>query len=202
MDHDAKIFFAGGTMPTRDRRRFSVDEYYRMAGIGLFTDAERTELVDGEIVRLTTPGSSRHAAAVIRVSSRLSVLLEKRAFVRAQLPVRIDPYNELLPDVACVKVRSDFYEFQHPVPADVAAIVEISETSLDYDRDVKLAIYAAACIPEVWILDLPGDRLLVFRGPVIGRYKTFLRLGPGDSVAMLAYPDVGTAVSDLLGVTK
>ena len=188
-------------MPTRDRRRFSVDEYYRMAGIGLFKEAERTELVDGEVVRLTAPGSSRHAAAVIRVSSRLGVLLEKRACVRAQLPVRVDSYNELLPDIACVKVRSDFYEFQHPGPADIVAIIEISETSLDYDRDVKLAIYAAAGIPEVWILDLPGNRLLVFRVPVAGRYKTFLRLGPADSVAMLVYPDVETAVSELLGVT-
>ena len=200
MDHCAKNpFCRGGMMPARDRRRFSVDEYYRMAGIGLFKDGEKTELVDGEIVRLT-PGS-RHADAVSRVCRGLSILLGTRAFVRAQLPVRLDLYNEPLPDIACVKVRSDFYEFRHPVPADIAVIVEIAETSLDYDRDVKLTIYAAARIPEVWILDLPGDRLLVFREPVTGRYKTFLRLGPGDSVAMLAYPDARTTVSDLLGVT-
>ena len=186
-------------MPAKDRKRFSVDEYCRIAGIGLFHDGERTELVDGEILPLTA--GPRHAAAVNHVGRRLSVMLETRALVRVQLPVRLDLYNEPLPDIACVKVRKDFYEFRHPVPADIAAIIEISETSLDYDRDVKLAIYAAARIPEVWILDLPGDRLLLFRGPVTGRYKTFLRLGPENSVAMLAYPDVLTTVSDLLGVT-
>jgi Uma2 family endonuclease len=177
-----------------------VDEYYRMAGMGLFRDGERTELVDGEIVNFRSP-SARHAAAVSRVSRSLAVMLETRALVRAELPVRLDLYNEPLPDIACVKVRSDFYEFRHPGAADISAIVEISETSLDYDRDVKLGIYAAVGIPEVWILDLPGTRLLVFRGPATGRYKTFLRLGSGDSVGMLAFPDMSFAVADLLGIT-
>jgi Uma2 family endonuclease len=179
------------------KRRFTVDEFYKMGAIGILDDGNRTELVDGEVVEMS-PMGPRHAAAVNRVSSRLGHLLDGKALVRVRMPVRLNAYNEPQPDIAFVKARRDFYDLRHPGPADVLAVLEISDTTLDYDRDVKLGVYAAVRIPECWVLDIAGSALLVFRGPSRGDYKTFLRFGPGECVAMLAFPDIEIAVSDLL----
>jgi len=183
------------------KKLFTVDEYDQMQALGLVSEGVRTELIKGEIIEMGLM-RSRHAAAINRVGLRMGSAVEEKALVRVQLPLRLNAYNEPQPDLTFVKVRRDFYESRHPGANDVFLVVEISDTSLDYDRDIKVGVYADARIPEFWVLDLPGSALLVFRGPARGDYKTFLRFQHGDTVSILAYPEIEIAVSDLLGATS
>ena len=180
------------------KKLFTVDDYYRMDTLGISSEGVRTELVKGEIIEMN-PMRARHAAAVNRVGDRMVSLLEDKTLLRAQLPLRLNACNEPQPGLALVKARRDFYEFRHPGPADVFLVIEISDTSLDYDRDVKVGVYAAARIPEFWVLNLVGSALLVFRSPSRGDYRTLLRYQRGEHLSMFAFPDIEIAMADLLG---
>ena len=183
------------------KKLFTVDEYYRMDEVGILAEDVRTELINGEIIEIS-PMGPRHAASVSRINHLLFPLFAGNAVLRIQLPLRLNDYNEPQPDLSFVKVRRDFYELRHPGPADVFSILEISDTSLRYDRDVKMGVYASSRIPEFWVLDLVGRALLVFREPSRGEYKTSLKFQPGDSVSMLAFSEIKIAVSDLLGAAS
>jgi len=183
------------------KKRFNVDEYYKMAGIGILRDGDRTELIDGEVIEMS-PMGVRHSSAVKRANAFLSRQLQGRAVLSVQLPVRLNAFNEPQPDLALLRPRKDFYELRHPGPADVLLILEISDTSLQYEYDMKLRTYAASRIPEFWVLDPVGAALLVFREPSRGGYKTSLRYQDGDIVSMLAFPEIEIALSALLGTTS
>lgn len=180
------------------RKRFTVDEYYKMAGIGILKDGERTELIDGEVIEMSPMGVP-HSSAVMRVTAFFTSALKDKVTVAVQLPVRLNAFNEPQPDIGLLRLRKDFYRSRHPGPGDVLLILEISDTSLRYDRDVKLGVYAASRIPEFWVLDLVENALLVFREPARGAYATSQKFQREDFVSMLAFPDIRIAVSDLLG---
>jgi|SRR6185295_10806843 len=179
------------------KKRFTVDEYYKMDEAGILTEQERTELIDGEIIVVGGMGS-RHAAVISRVTSLFVKRFNGMALPRFQLPFRIDDYNELQPDAALFKPNESFYATKHPEPADAMLVFEISDSSLKYDRDIKLKVYAAANVPEVWIVDLRGNSLLVFRDPSARTYKTSLSFGRDDSISCLAFPDIHLPVRELL----
>ena len=180
------------------KKLFTVDDYYKMADAGILTEQDRTELIEGEII-VISPMGPHHAAIVARVTDLLLPLFKGKAHLRPQLPLRLNDFNEPQPDIVLLKARQDFYSSKHPGPADVFLAMEISDSSLKYDRDVKLRIYAAARIPEVWIADLPGDSLLVYRDPSGKGYKSFLSFGRGDVLSCLKFTDVKLAVNDILG---
>ena len=184
--------------PQTTKKLFTVDEYYRMAEAGILREGQRTELINGEIIEMS-PMGSRHAAAVSRADDFLSPVFKGKALVRPQLPIRLDDFNEPEPDICLVKPRRDHYELRHPGPGDVLLILEVSDTSLEYDRDVKLRTYAAARILEVWIEDLKEQTLLVFRNPFGKAYKTSLNLRQGASVFLHAFPEIAFPVDELLG---
>ena len=180
------------------KKLFTVDEYYKMADAGILGEHDRTELIEGEIIEMSAMGA-RHAAVVTRVNDLFVPLFKGKALLRPQLPLRLNDFNEPQPDVVLLKPRRDCYSSKHPGPADVFLVLEISDSSLKYDRDVKLRIYAAARLPEVWIADLAGDSLLVYRNPSGKGYKTFLSCRRGDTLSCLTFPDVTLAVDELLG---
>src|SRR5262245_50137544 len=122
--------------PGTHKKLFTVDELYRMEEAGLF-QSERVELVKGEIFLM--PPGSRHQARVDRVNSLMTRLVGPRAIVRIQGPLFVDQYSLPQPDVTLIKPRADFYEHKHPQPDDVLLIIEIADSSLEYDREVKLA---------------------------------------------------------------
>ncbi len=151
------------------RHRITVDHLYRMAEAGLFDEKDRVELVNGEIIDVP-PMGSRHAGTLYRLASALSTALMTRAVVRQQLPLRLSEHSEPLPDVAVVKPRADDYTMSHPTGADVWLLVEVSESTLRYDRDIKTALYAAFDVPEVWVIDLPAKQVHIYRSPVNAKY--------------------------------
>src|SRR2546428_530212 len=151
------------------RRRFTFDEYYRMAKIGILGEDDRFDLIDGEIIDLS-PVGSRHAAAVDLGTILLARTFGDVAQVRVQNPLRLDRYSEPEPDLLLLRPRDDFYAARHPVPTDVLLLIEVADTSLAYERRVKLPLYAQHQIPEVSIEDLRPGVLGVYREPGPGCY--------------------------------
>lgn len=179
------------------RRRFTADEFHRMADVGVFGDDDRVELLAGELVEML-PIGSRHAACVRRLARMFTESLGGRAIVDVQNPVRLDEWSEPQPDLALLRPRDDFYAAAHPGPHDVFLLVEVAETSVASDRTHKLPLYAAAGVAAVWLIDLPGATLEVCTEPQDGAYSSARRVIAADHVAPGAFLDVSLAVADLL----
>lgn len=170
--------------------RFTIDEYYKMAEAGILAEDDRVELLDGEIVDMP-PISSEHAGAVnLTLAGLASCLPPRRYLVSVQNPVRLNLYNEPQPDLVVLRWREDGYTRGHPGAADVLLLVEVMQSSTDYDRRVKLPLYARFGIPEVWLLDLPGDRLEVHRDPGPEGYRRVATVARGERVRALLVPEL------------
>jgi len=180
------------------RHRFTVEAYYRMAECGILPHDLRVELLDGEIVEMT-PIGDRHAACVDWLNHALVTAVSGRAIVRVQNPVRLGPRSEPQPDVALLRYRPDFYRAGHPGPDDVLIVIEVGDSSVDFDREVKTPLYAAADIPEVWIVDLLAERVEVYRGPGPRSYADVARRARGERISPVTLPDLVLDVSAILG---
>ena len=178
------------------KKLFTVDDYHRMADIGIIHPEERVELIDGEIIRMS-PRGYRHTMCVERSIELLVRGLGDRAVVGPGSPVRLSNWTEPEPDVVVFKSR-EHYRRRRRGLEDVLLILEVSASSLRFDQNIKLPRYAAAGIPEVWIADLQNDILHVHREPSGQAYKTEFALRPGDSVSPLDFPDVTLKIDELL----
>lgn len=182
----------------KTKKLFTVDDLYRMDKAGIFKN-ERVELINGEIILMSD--GSEHAARVERARDLFNHCFLGRAALRSQNPICIDDYNFPRPDLCVAKHRQDYYKSQHPRVEDVFFLLEVSDSSADYeyDREVMLAVYAISGIREYWIEDISNEILLVFRDPDGDRYAACLTLGRSDTVSPLAFPDIHIKVEDLLG---
>lgn len=179
------------------KRLFSVDEFHQMAEAGVFGEDDRLELLDGEIVQMT-PIGSRHAACVKRLNQWFAQHVRTGVIVSVQHPVVLDEGTEFYPDIALLERRADFYSQSHPRPGDVLLVVEVADTTGDYDRGVKVPRCARAGIPEVWVVDLRARALDVYDRPTGGEYLGQRRVEPGESLTSPGVPDHQIAVSDVL----
>lgn len=180
------------------RRRFTVDEYHRMAEAGILHEDDRVELIGGEIVEMS-PIGWRHQGCVNRLAYQLITALRDRAVVQPQGPIRLSSDSEPQPDLVVLRPRADFYAEGGPGPEDVLWLIEISDTSLHYDRDVKVPLYGRYGIPEVWVVDLAGEQVFVYRDPRPGGgYRSAQVLGRGARLAPQAFPDLELAVDEIL----
>ena len=163
------------------RHRLTVSEYLRMGEVRILAPDARVELIEGEIFDMA-PIGSLHAGTV----TRLGRMLERAvgaALVYIQNPVALSNYSAPQPDLALLRPREDFYTASHPGPADVLLMIEVADTTLHYDREVKAPLYAAHGVPEYWIIDLEGKGVHVFREPLSGQYRqTFIAAGSGALV--------------------
>lgn len=180
------------------RKRFTVDDYYRMADVGILTPADRVELIEGEIVEMS-PIGDRHAMSVNRANMIFARGLGDRVVVSVQNAAHMDRYNEPQPDVVLIRPREGFYGSGHPNPEDVVLLIEVSETTLRFDRTVKLPVYARNGIQEVWIVDLKNDAIHVCREPKGQTYTSIAIRKREDSVSPQEFPDFTIKVNDLLG---
>ena len=182
----------------QQRRWFTVDDFYKMADSGILARGERVELIEGEIIEMS-PVGSRHAASVKRLIQFLSAALGDRAVLGAQDPVRLDDFSEPEPDVSVLRPRADFYAENHPGLEDIFLLVEVSDSSLSFDRDVKLPVYAAAGVPEVWVVNLVDSVLEVHTTPERGGYADVRHLHPGETVAAKEISGLELQVTSILG---
>src|SRR6516225_11690108 len=142
------------------RKRFTVDDYYRMAEVGILDPDDRVELIEGEIVQMS-PIGDRHGGCVNRANDAFTGLFRGKAVVTVQNPVRLNEFNEPQPGLTLCRWRDDFYSSGHPRPADILLALEVADTTLKKDLKLKLPIYARLGIIETWIEDLRADQILV-----------------------------------------
>jgi len=180
------------------RRRFTVAEYYAMADAGILTEDDRVELIEGEIIQMAAIGS-QHAACVNRINHLIVQQAGDHAVVHVQNPVRLSDLTEPQPDVTVLRPRADFYASGHPKPADVLLLIEVAHTTLGYDRGVKLPLYAASGVPELWIVDVDGAVVDVYAEPQGGRYRIRRSAGRGEILEPSLLPSVLVPVERILG---
>lgn len=178
------------------RHRFTLDQWHQMIEADVLRD-QHVELLDGEIYEMTPIGPP-HQSVVDRLNDLLGRAFGNRVIVRVQGPVPARPRSEPQPDIALLRRQADFYRKAHPEAQNVLLVIEVAETSLDYDH-AKLRIYATGGIREVWIVDLRGDRIEVYRDSRGDSYGDVRIAERGESLACLAFPDVSLAVDDILG---
>lgn len=179
-------------------KRFDVSEYYRMTEAGILGKDDRVELIGGVIVEMSAMGS-RHAACVRRLEAFLSKWFTQTAIVSTQCPIRLSDNSEPEPDVALLKPREDFYAGEHPGPGDVLLVIEVSDTSAEYDVEVKLPLYARAGIPETWLVDLTTETVSVHSRPASGGYRQTLRAKRGEALKSEAISGLEISARDVLG---
>ena len=190
---DGVVYMKGVDKPWR----FNVDDYYAMAEAGILSHDERVELVNGEIVEMS-PIGKRHRSSVYALGHLLSLQLGDQAIVGVQNAVHLDDIREFHPDVTILKSSDDFYLSSPPGTDDVLLLIEVSDSSLSYDRDVKLSLYAAAGIPEFWIANIPDGTVEVYTDPSDGEYRTRRVFGAEDDISPSAFPDVTLQVSRIV----
>jgi Uma2 family endonuclease len=179
------------------RRRFTVEEYQRMAHAGILTEADRVELIDGEIIQATSIGR-RHAACVAQVTRLLTQAVGERALVWPQNPVRLPRDTEPQPDVTILRPPADDYIRHPPTAEHVLWLVEVADVSYRYDRYVKLPLYARAGIPEAWIIDLTHEVVEVHREPSSRGYGSTRTADRAGTLTPQAFTDVVISVTDIL----
>ena len=143
------------------KRAISVDEYYKMAQVGILKPSDKVELIYGEIIEMS-PVGSEHASIVNRLARILNERLSEVATLGVQNPVHLDNNSEPEPDIAVLKYRADDYVSSHPQPKDILLIIEVSDTTYQYDKEVKSQLYAKSHIPEYWIIDIERSRIEVY----------------------------------------
>ncbi len=168
------------------KHTFTADEFLRLAELNFFGEGERVELLEGEIYHMSPTGPS-HGAAVARLHERLLLALVGRTILWNQSSVRLG-ISMPEPDLALLVPKADYYASANPEPEDILLVIEVAQTSLAYDR-AKLAIYARNGVQEVWIADLDGELLEVYREPGAGTYRTSFALNFNEPLSPLAFPD-------------
>lgn len=189
------------TLPTNTKnslllRRLTVKEYNLMAEVGILTHDEKVELINGQLVTMSPQGSF-HAAAITRTNRVLTKQLNQ-VLIRLQLPIMVNDFSQPEPDIAIVQDDPLDYDDRHPNATEVYLIIEIADTTLKTDSEIKRQLYASANIPEYWVLDLKQRQLYVYRQPHNQDYQTTMILRDQESIAPLHFPETVIKVSEML----
>ncbi len=186
-----------GAMTTEPaHRRFTVNEYHRMAETGILPEDERVELIDGEIIEMA-PIGGRHVVCVSRLNRLLVQHMGDDATVNIQSPIQLGEDEEPEPDVAVVRARN--YGDELPTSSDVLLLIEVADTSLAFDRGTKLPLYARSGIPEAWLVDLRAQAIERHTNPSRDGYGVALRAGLGEKIESTVVPGLVISADDVVG---
>jgi Uma2 family endonuclease len=178
------------------RHRLTRRDYYRLAEAGILGEDDRVELLEGQLVDMSAIGP-RHALAVDALNELLVMAAAGRAAVRVQNPIVLDDNSEPQPDFTLVRRPWDGYPHEHPRPSDIYLLIEVADSSLEFDLGAKLELYASAGIREFWVADLTSNRFLVHRRPRDGRYASVAVVDMSGTVQVEALPDVTISVAQI-----
>lgn len=179
-------------------RLWTVDEYYRMAKAGILKSDERVELIAGQVIKKISPQGPPHASTIRRTKALLENILPADALLQIQLPIRLDDRTEPEPDLAVVMGDEMRYTDRHPRPDEIYLIVEVADTTLKADRELKGNSYARAGIADYWIVDINDRQLYVLREPSPSGYQRESVFSEDETVAMLAFSERAIAVQSML----
>lgn len=184
--------------PLLARHRLTVAEYHRMAEAGIFAPDERVELIEGEVIDMA-PQKSRHASVLSRLMNRLVRVAGDQGWVVCQVPLCLSDRSEPEPDLMLLRPRADQYAQAHPTAADVLLLVEVADSSLRYDREVKLPLYARHGVAQVWLVDLESNRLRFFRQLQAGEYAEISSTDTPGPTPLPGLPGLQVDLGGLLG---
>lgn len=182
---------------TAAKHCFSVDDYHRMAEAGILTEDDRVELIEGDILPMS-PIGDRHAACVEKLADALRQLLAGEAMVRTQNPILLGDHSEPEPDLVVVRPREDYYASGKPTADDTLLVIEVADATLDYDRRIKLPLYARHHVPEAWLVDLVTNRVEVHRQPTPTGYQQTERFERDQLVASTRFDQLKLAADAIL----
>jgi Uma2 family endonuclease len=180
------------------RRALTVAEYHLMGKAGILTEDDRVELIEGQLIAMSPIGSA-HSGTVNALAHRLFRAVGDRGVVAVQNPVQLDDLSEPQPDFSVLKPRDDFYRQATPRPDEILLIIEVADSSLVYDRNVKRSLYARHGIPEFWIVNLAAGEVEVCRGPEGEQYASVSRVGREGVLEPQLLPGALIPVAALLG---
>jgi Uma2 family endonuclease len=183
------------------RHHFTVHDYYRMARAGILHEDDRVELIEGEVIEMP-PIGSHHTAIVERLNWLFSQKLDlTQTLIRVQDPVRLSPDTEPQPDIALVPFREDFYRLRHPGPDELLLVIEVADSSLAYDQDIKVPLYARSGVPEIWVVDVASSAVDIFRQPQANGYSDHRRVeDSGAWLSPVKLPSLSIQLQDIVGV--
>ena len=179
-----------------EKRRFTADEYLKMAELGILAPDEKLELIDGEIYKKMSPVGLPHIWCVARLTEMLVLKLAGRAIISAQSPLRLDDYNEPEPDVVLFPLEA---MNRQPTAKDALLVVEVSDSTLNLDRKVKLPLYARFGVAEVWIVNVSEKCVEAYRDAKDGMYRQVKMYDETEVIAPVKFPDVSFSVGEILG---
>ena len=180
-------------------RKFTVEEYEKMATEGIIKPDEKVELIRGEIIKMS-PMGTRHAACIARLTQLLYRKFGDLILLGVQNPIRLNNNSQPEPDLSLLIPRADFYVAAYPCPQDIYLIIEVSDSTLDYNRYTKIPLYAEANVQEVWIINLKEEYVEVYRHPLHGSYQNIQKYYRGESVFIESFPDIEFTIAEILGV--
>lgn len=179
-------------------KRFTVDEFRKMTEAGILPEESGWEIIDGYLVDKMSIGSKR-ASVVKKLNRRLTLMFGNALVVSVQDPIHIDKYNQPEPDIALLKPREDFYEEEHPRPADVLLLIEVSNSTVETDRAVKKTLYAEAGIEEFWLVNLKENTIECYSSPKNGNFRLAQIFETGESVASKKVENLVLQVEEITG---
>ncbi|WP_427162829.1 Uma2 family endonuclease [Aliinostoc sp. HNIBRCY26] len=182
------------------RRKFTVDQYHKMIESGILTADDRVQLIRGEIIEMS-PIGTKHASCVKRLNKIFANKLGDRVLIAIQDPVELDDSSEPQPDVALIKPRDDFYENAHPQPQDIFLLVEVADSTIQFDREVKIPLYAIANISVVWLIDINEQTIEVYQQPTVTGYQQIQKFTRGETLVIPGFPDVKITVDEIFGIS-
>jgi Uma2 family endonuclease len=181
------------------RHLITAEEFEAMAESGVFAEDERLELIEGEIFEMS-PIGDLHAGCVNWLSNSFKDRLGSRIVVTTQNPANVTDFSRPQPDVILARPRADFYRKSSPGPQDAFLVIEVADSSLEFDRKTKIPLYAKSGIREVWLVNLVESVVEVYRDPSPrGGYRVVRRAGPAETIAPEAFPEVQMSVAEILG---
>lgn len=178
-------------------RKWTVKEYHKLGEMGFFHPEERVELIAGNIIKMSAKGTA-HTSALGRTDRLFQDLFNNLAWVRVQDPIALDDNSEPEPDIAVVRIDPFDYATHHPTPSEVYLIIEVADSSLAYDREIKAKIYARSGIADYWVLNVSDRQLHVFREPAESGYQSEVILDERATISPLQFPAFNIAIGEML----
>ena len=180
------------------RKLYSVQEYYRMAEVDILTPDDKVELIKGDVI-FKSPVGKRHAFLVDQLNMLITTEIGRKVVVRIQNPITIGTHSEPEPDIVVAKLPREVYRDEHhPFPADIHFIIEVADSTLGYDKEIKLPLYAEAGILIFWIVNVNKEEIEVYEQPENGKYARQTIYRRGDQLPIQAF-DIILSVDDIFG---
>lgn len=179
-------------------RKFTTKQYHLMAENNIFHPEERLELINGEIINMS-PIGLKHISMVNRLTNLFYSQLLNQALISVQNSIQLDDYSEPQPDLVLAKLRDDFYETKPIQPEDIFLLIEVSDSTIQYDKEVKIPVYAKNKIQEVWLVNLNKNNLEIFREPENNSYHNLQTLNSKSTINLLIFPQLKINLSDIFG---